>query len=360
MQRLLFAADEAFGLPAVDLGASVLRDWPMTRLAPLRVVTGDAEHFDSGNGWAEDESGGGWDMELDMPLPEPSASRGPASGPRFTPPAPGTTRAEVWRSQNPDDARAFVEAGDLDSAFRLLASRFGSTSIAPLRGALLAAFVSGNASLGPIRRPLGRASVADRTETILFKFGKGKLTECAEDCREALLAEALSPRPEVVRVAAVYRLACMMELARRAEAPDSRRAVQIACYSTHLKISKKHQGLLWCAAMNCAMKAHDTATARIFALHVNALGPSEKAFANAGKVLSIPESGERPAFDDRAQFKVCGRTFVPINVGSRYCACPHCGTAYEPKNKGELCAVCELGQIGFPLEEAPTLRAKDV
>lgn len=47
MQRLLFAADEAFGLPAVDLGASVLRDWPMTRLAPLRVVTGDAEHFDS-------------------------------------------------------------------------------------------------------------------------------------------------------------------------------------------------------------------------------------------------------------------------------------------------------------------------
>lgn len=137
---------------------------------------------------------------------------------------------------------------------------------------------------------------------------------------------------------------------------DSVRAMELGAYFTHCNLQPAHLLLSLRLAMVNAFKLKNFITAASFARRLLELPDvaSEKNAQLRGKAQKVLQKSELNArnehslnYDERNPFVLCCQTLTPIYRGSELLRCPYCQAAYLPKFKNQLCATCQLSQIGL-------------
>ena len=197
---------------------------------------------------------------------------------------------------------------------------------------------------------------------------------------QAQVAEA----KKVIATAREYAVAMAVELERRATGEDTPEAVQrsleLAAYFTIPKLEVAHRQLALMAAVKLATKHKNYSSALSFANRVIANGGAAKLLeqvshspfpvpvaihSKSGIPLAVHADGKQAKrvkaqcernpvdqvaieFDPFAEFDVCAASHTPLYGGVPSVACPFDGAKYHEKEKGTVCRVCQVCEIGAP------------
>jgi len=198
---------------------------------------------------------------------------------------------------------------------------------------------------------------------------KGKFNDSMTVFRSALqaipLAVAKDQKEEqqlndLITLCREYCLLSVIEAQRKSQNPatDMKRIVELAAYMSCCKIQPAHQILTLRLAMSGAFKAQNFVTASSFAKRIvtGSFGPAcgAEVVASARKILAVAEQKGTDAhavnFDTKApveDFRICCASLTPLTGTTEPTTqCPYCGATYWAKEKGKLCQVCELAEIG--------------
>ena len=360
--------------------------------ADLAGGWGGDEYDDLGLGGDEGgEGGGGWDID-DMDLGDTDGgARAPRSGGGaggfFAPPTMGTPAALRWQ-QASSVAGEHVAAGNFSTAMELLNKQVGVVDFAPLKPLFLSVY-SGAASVvtGTPGAPLFETymhrnhedhswtprgtdglpavcsslpGLSERIKAGYKAFTEGKLPEAQERFTYALQSvltvcvDARSDLDEVresMQVCREYITAVMLEQTRRGEfAEQPARQVELAAYLTHCNLQPLHLLISLRSAMSSAVKLRNFNTAASFCRRLLELNPKAEHKEQALKVLRKCDEERSNAveleYDERNPFVVCTRTFRPIYRGQPMVRCGFCAAPFAPSEKGKVCAVCKVAEIG--------------
>ncbi|XP_042063672.1 coatomer subunit alpha-1-like [Salvia splendens] len=157
---------------------------------------------------------------------------------------------------------------------------------------------------------------------------------------------------ELVITIKEYVLGFKMELKRRELKDDPVRQQELAAYLTHCNLQPLHTRLALLNAMSVCYKAQNLRSAANFAQRLLETEPSDeyqdrmaRQVVQAAAARSMHDATQLN-YDFRSPFVVCGATFVPIYRGQKYVTCPYCTAQFVPSQQGQICAVCELAEIG--------------
>ncbi|KAH6560191.1 hypothetical protein BASA60_000390 [Batrachochytrium salamandrivorans] len=344
--------------------------------ATANVVSNGAAHSPG------EESGEGWDIELDLDIPLDDMIDGGANAVQFNPPAAGTRIGDTWM-RNSSLAADHVASGAFESAMQLLSRQIGIIDFTPLKPHFLAIFQSSRsylpattsvpAVISPIYRTWDDDSrkvlpyivftpqvLINRLQEAYQGFTSGKFADAEVSFRTILhqivltVVERHAEVDEVQQLMAVcreYLIGLKLQLARR-ELGDSdpKRGVELAAYFSHCQLQPVHLQLVLNTAMLLSFKIKNYGSSLGFARRLLELGPAASV---AQKARGVVQRCERNATDEVAldydqynPFVICGISLTPIYRGSAAVVCPFCGTSFKPEYKDKLCAVCCISQIG--------------
>eukprot|EP00948_MAST-09A_sp_MAST-9A-sp1_P002680 g2680.t1 len=128
------------------------------------------------------------------------------------------------------------------------------------------------------------------------------------------------------------------------------RSLELACYLTHFNLDPVLLNKVIILATKLAFKSKNFITANNLAQRGRVLvNESSKEFKNYQKVIknSQKEGQDRLKieYDPRKPFQICNNTFVALPHGTAL-VCPYCQATYAPSEKGKLCSVCDMAEIG--------------
>ena len=376
----------------VEYGMSCLTNWPVTRSdyihTTIPTITGGEEDIGE---WPsseaeeekhEGEEEEGWDINIDIDIP--TGARGKDT---FIAPAPGDDEHDIW-SRNCQTAGDLAAAGRFADALVTLTQSIAVKNTAPLRELFVEAYIAANACLDGMygntitlplsstfrgmsvpRIPTGIDVFDELTKAAFGSFSRGKFSDCKSVCtsilRKVLIASVATREEEqkiaeIIEVARNYCLAVALETKRKSET-DPARALELAVYLTHVQLAPSHLKLVLQSAMRVALKSNDLLTARSVITRLLQLSPNEKIAKQCqmamAKIQNNPTNTHTIEYDERNPFNVCAMSMKPIYRGKSSYTCPLCGAHYFPQFKGQLCAICEISEIGAQCSGLKVLRS---
>ncbi|XP_059647627.1 coatomer subunit alpha-1-like [Cornus florida] len=334
----------------------------------------------------ENEEEGGWDLE-DLGLP-PEAETPRASvnahSTVFVAPTPGMPVSQIW-TQRSSLAAEHAAAGNFDTAMRLLSRQLGIRNFAPLRPmfldlhtgshSYLRAFSSASVLSLAIERGWEESARPNMRgpPALVFDFSRldeklragykattaGKFTEALRFFLSILhtipLIVVESRRnvdevKELIIIVKEYVLGLQLELKRKETNDNPIRQQELAAYFTHCNLQAPHLRQALRSAMVVCFRAKNYLTAANFARRLLEANPTEDQAKMARQVLQASEKNMNDSsqlnYDFRNPFVVCGATYVPIYRGQKDVSCPYCSSRFVPSQEGQLCAVCDLAEVG--------------
>ncbi|KAL1533325.1 Coatomer [Salvia divinorum] len=333
----------------------------------------------------EIEEEGGWDLEdLDLPPETPEAATHARSS-VFVAPSPGMPVSQIW-VQRSSLAAEHAAAGNFDTAMRLLHRQLGIRNFSPLRSQFIDLHIGSHTYLpGCTSAPVVSVAVergwsesaspnVRGPPALVFNFSQldekvragykattaGKFSDALRYFMSILHTVPLivvetrrevDEVKELIIIVKEYVLGLKMELKRRELRDNPVRQQELAAYFTHCNLQPPHTRLALLNAMTVCYKAQNLSTAANFARRLLETNPSnENQAKTARQVLQAAERNMKDAaqlnYDFRNPFVVCGATFVPIYRGQKDVTCPYCTAHFVPSQQGQLCAVCDLAEIG--------------
>eukprot|EP00298_Acanthocystis_sp_HF-20_P017279 c21715_g1_i3.p1 GENE.c21715_g1_i3~~c21715_g1_i3.p1 ORF type:complete len:1077 (-),score=472.35 c21715_g1_i3:10-3240(-) len=332
---------------------------------------------------ATGEVGSGWEeVEIVIPEEEIASAVNSSSGPAFIPPrsVPGREGRWVDRSHFPCHHAA---AGNFESAMTLLHLQIGAVSFNAFKESFLNLWLSSHSSLSPgsltpslilaLEQPtisderrkifppasLTLAVLVETLKSAYAAFSKGALPQALEFFRSILvhipllypLESELSEVQRLLTECREYILLIKIETARRASTDNPVRAAELAAYSTHCSLQPPHMIFPLQFAMSNTFKIENFIDAGMFAKKLLEKSPRQELAQQARQVHLTCEKKQTNkhnlAYDMRNPFVICGSTLTPIYRGTPFEQCPYCKTYYTTSQKGNLCQVCEISQIGI-------------
>ena len=366
----------------------------------LRADAGAAAASSGGPGAAAAWGGGDSDLDLDLgdDLDGPdagaagAAAAGAASASGWVAPTPGPGFASRWVSSGSSVPADHAAAGGFETAADLLRRQLGLTTLEPLADALLATrqaavaavptlpglpalsapiLAENPASSSAPSRPAAAVTVPSLVadlSAVYTAFQSGDFAATAAACDVIFaripLAAATSRAQErevreVLEAAREYKLACTIELARKATPPSDpaaqKRVLELAAYLTHCRLQPPHRILTLDLAMSISFKLKNFASAAQFARRLvetpQATAPAFAArVAKANKVITRAQAMGRNAvpvdYDPRNPFEVCAASLTPVYRGQPSVTSPFSGARYRPEYAGEVCRVDGCAAIG--------------
>jgi hypothetical protein len=132
---------------------------------------------------------------------------------------------------------------------------------------------------------------------------------------------------------------------------DPKRNMEPAAYLTHCNLQPLHMLISLHSAISSAVKVKNFNTAASLSRRLVQLNPKSEHNVQALKVLKVCDTNRTNEvdlfYDDLNPFVVCTKSFMPVYRGQPLERCGFCTAAFDPKFKGQVCPVCEIGEIGF-------------
>jgi len=205
------------------------------------------------------------------------------------------------------------------------------------------------------------ASITDRIKAGYKAFTDGKLAESGAIFKSTLQSATvacvdskgeLDELREQMSVCREYITAVLLESTRREQFKDDpKRNMELAAYLTHCNLQPLHLLISLRSAMSSAVKVKNFNTAASLARRLMELNPKAEHKEQALKVLKVCDTNRTNevdlTYDERNPFVVCTKSFMPVYRGQPLARCSFCTAAFDPKFKGQVCPVCEIGEIGF-------------
>eukprot|EP00794_Sanderia_malayensis_P012655 gene12655-13955_t len=336
-----------------------------------------------------DEEGGGWDVgDDDLELPADMDIGLPSEGGEgyFVPPTKGTSQSQVWvhNSQLPVD---HVVAGSFDTAARLLHEQLGVVDFAPYKQLFLASYARSRTALPglpstpdlfgyPHRNwkeagakhglPAVGVKLNDLVQRlqVAYQFTtQGKFQDAVLKFHNILLSitllavetkQDISEAKELMGICREYIVGLQLETARKehpkATAAHMKRICEMAAYFTHCNLQPVHLILTLRTALNLSFKMKNFKIAASFARRLLELGPKSDVAQQTRKILQACDKNPVDAvpldYDELNPFSVCSISFKPVYRGKPQEKCPLCQATYTPEQKGKICLVCKVAEIG--------------
>jgi coatomer protein complex subunit alpha (xenin) len=364
----------------VELGRSVLSDWPMTRSGMIHTtIESIPEDEDAAAAWLdaqeeEEEQGGAgnWGIDIDDTIDDVDLRKATK---QFVPPPRGSFIHQQW-TERAQTAGERVAAGNFGEALAFLRETVAVRNVEPLRDLFIETFTGANAAIcgfgGLFPVPVSLSSRSGllpalpnsldlfevMVKSMFLFFQKAKFAECRSACLEIIrrvLVATVSTRDkerkviETLDVARNYCLAVSIEMKRQTEANTTRK-IELAVYLTHVRLEAVHLHLVLQLAMKVAIEKKNYLTAKSIITRFLDLSPPIKQAELAQRKLAQVQANATNAvqidYDDRIAFSICGMSMKPIYRGKASITCPFCGAVYLPQFKGKLCAICEISEIG--------------
>jgi hypothetical protein len=128
---------------------------------------------------------------------------------------------------------------------------------------------------------------------------------------------------------------------------DPKRNMELAAYLTHCNLQPLHMFISLRSVMSSSVKTKNFNTAASFSRRLMEINPKSEHKEQALKVLRVCDTNRTNevdlTYDERNPFVVCTKSFR----GQPLARCGFCTATFEPKFKGQVCPVCEIGEIGF-------------
>lgn len=339
---------------------------PSAQVDSLDIADDDAE--EDASGAVEDDN---WDLDVEMDEEAADATAEVVDAGKMD-----QDVRSIWMrgSTLPAD---HIAAGSFETAAQLLNRQIGVVNFAPLKSRFLDVYrasklyMTGHDGLPPlefyVQRSGGKhpfvpgAEALDRMLQEAFAQVKANQLELAVSIfREILytiatLAVESDPDVEkckrVIETCRNYILAFSIELQRRKLPPsDTKRNLELASYFTKPKLRPSHATLPLRVALTQAFGAKNYALASHFCseyLKLDAKGPgATKVRKIKTKCDSQPLDAVDIDFDTFAEFDICPGTLTPIYKGQPTERDPFTHTPYHASQKGQLCAITGITQVG--------------
>jgi len=347
---------------------------------------------EAGAGFGEEEDGdeeGGWDSDgLDDvlgDLPTPVHGKG-YSG--FAAPTKGTSAASRW-SQQSASVGDMVAAGSFEIAANQLRSELGIVSLAPLKSIFMSIALGSHCAVPGIApspahmqamqrnykttsATAGSPLVGITLDSLKTQaqaggafFQKGKFEESHSAFLKVLqqvpfvvcdTRPALNELKHLMKTCREYVLGLCIETKRKAEGSKPRQC-ELAAYFTNCALDPAHLVLVLRQAMMLNVKLKNFTIASSFARRMLEMNPNQKQAAEARKVMAAADANNTNAvqinYDEKNPFVVCGHSYTPLYRGTATTKCAYCGASYSMDYKGQICNVCQIGEIGL---DAPGLQ----
>ncbi|KAJ1983510.1 hypothetical protein H4R34_001235 [Dimargaris verticillata] len=343
-------------------------------------------------GGADDELGGGWDIDADLKLQleaDIAADTTAAVAGEFVPPAPGTAEATLW-SRNSSLIADHVAAGSFQTAMQLLQQQVGAINFAPLKPHFMTICQSthsalpSNSALPPLTIPLRRTVEQTEPHKVLpviavdlqglieqlqdgyKKTTTGRFQDAIvlfKSLLHALVFVTAHKKSEVdeaqqlIQVARDYLVGLTMERARQdlmTQATNSadamKRVLELAAYFTHCNLQPMHLQLALRSAMVLHYKQKNYMSAANFARRLLEQAPAQTVANQARQIQTICDRNSRDEvaidYDQYNPFTLCAASFTPLYKNSPNVPCPYCSATYKPEFNGQACRICEIAGIG--------------
>ena len=345
----------------------------------------EEESSEAKNEWDDDlgfsdngETGWGDDLDLSdeetVPMKQEEEKECPSAG---------ADVATQW-CQHSSLAYDHACAGNVDSACQLLNRQIGLKDVKVLSDILRSCYLSvqavsvGYPSMPALSVPLQRSTSPSLPLSVyrlqhavqLVKMGlkcfqAGRFEDTLNAFKSLLvivpmvLVDSKEDEAELkqfVEMAREYIMAVQIELTRRETPAGSPRNLALSAFMTQCKLQNPHVLLTLNSAMVAAFKAENFIDAAGFANRI-LMNPEIKSPRNAPleqkarKVLQRSEREGRNSVDtgvtlDRVYVLDCA-TMQPMDHSAEIVKCPFCGVSYAVENKGKLCSICGMSQIGL-------------
>jgi coatomer protein complex subunit alpha (xenin) len=166
----------------------------------------------------------------------------------------------------------------------------------------------------------------------------------------------VSEARELLRICSQYLVGLRMEQTRKADAASLgiKRVTEMASYFAHVELTPGHQQLALRSAMNVAFKAKCFGVAGQFARRLLDTDPKQDIQAQARKLVRFCDEQQKGAnaidldYDPRHPFEICAGSFRALYRGKdESVTCPLCESTYSTEFAGQLCASCEISEVGL-------------
>ena len=369
----------------LDLGLGLQEEKPAASPA---AAAGGMDGLVSTNPWGADDL----DLDLDLELPAGGAGVSTAGAGGLAVPKAGTPAAVAWlqASAVPADAAA---AGAFEKAGDLLNRQVGLVAMQPLTHGMQAArqaavvYVPGVPGAPSIAVPLQRAAgedgsavaalpvalvtlprLAQLRASVFSLFAAGKFADASQACDQLFAAIPLAvanSRSEALQIdefvdtAREYKLAVMLEAARKATGMDTpegqARSLELASYMTHCTLESQHKMLTLNLAMSLSFKLKNFISAANFARRLldepqAAAAGAAPLVAKARKVLTVAEQQGRNAMklahEGMGAWDLCAGSLQPLPRGTAVVRAPLSRACYGASFAGSVCAVDGMSKVG--------------
>eukprot|EP00823_Brevimastigomonas_motovehiculus_P004130 TRINITY_DN2641_c0_g1_i1.p1 TRINITY_DN2641_c0_g1~~TRINITY_DN2641_c0_g1_i1.p1 ORF type:complete len:1298 (-),score=340.82 TRINITY_DN2641_c0_g1_i1:116-4009(-) len=303
----------------------------------------------------------------------------------FVMPLSGKGFSSKW-DQNSSLAADKIACGQFDTAMHILHRQIGCVNFSVLKSHFLTIFRSSRLVLPllpgaeSLYLPLARATkdlpeasiklshCVDLLTTAYMEFADADLVNALAHFRTILhllplvtleKQTQLTEVNDLLLIAREYITAIRLDLARR-ESKDPIRQAALACCFTQCKIQTAHVVIGLRVAIKCTytLKNHKTCgdlCRRLLELVVTSPNHDFVKDINVSQFKNILKACEKTN-TDAADLKysdsdppvVCCGSLVPMaNKSAKPTTCPYCQSTYSPEFARQLCANCELSQIGL-------------
>ncbi|KAJ9460806.1 Coatomer subunit alpha-3 [Diplonema papillatum] len=351
----------------------------------------DLEEPKQDGGWGEegavddldmdgDDMGGGWAMQDDLIGLDAEDLMVGKGDKDIQMPNPGrpTTRLWVDGSRHACDHTA---AGNFESAMRLLKTHYGILDFAPLKPYFMQCYAAANGSMPvstalpphvayqstPDRLPIRSlflSTLQDKAKQGGTFTTHGKFAEAKTAFQQLLKMAVLFVAPEskilekndLIKKARNYASALSLQLARAEFESKPAKSAEMAAYFTHYDLDPGHMGLVLKFAMHETWKRQYIRASIAIARRLLDYNPEAKVAAQARKVMSTDDSNSTKQinYDPRNPFEVCVKSWDGMIVGTvTPIRCGYCGATAKPQYSGDLCPICEVGELGRDVPGQP-------
>jgi hypothetical protein len=105
------------------------------------------------------------------------------------------------------------------------------------------------------------------------------------------------------------------------------------------------------SATSSSLKVKNYNTAASFSRRIMELNPKTEHKEQVIKVLRVCDTNRTNevdlTYDERNPLVVCTKSFLPVYRGQPVARCGFNTAAFDPKSKGQVCPICEIGELGF-------------
>lgn len=311
---------------------------------------------------------------------------------------PGESVEEVWSRNSGNLAADYIAAGQFERALQTLRDQAGITNFALLKPLALRiysgcrGYLTINAPTPALAIPLNRISSDGLVSPLIVPSFKsplldlqeayqlttaGKFSEALSKFQQLLLQCALavtsdsSQHEELLKVlysAREYVLGLKMETARREISVDTpegaKKSAELSCYFAFTGMQPVHLVAACRSAMICNFKLKNFGAALFFAKRLIEANPGQTIADQARKVIQVGQ--QQPTdllsldFNPNKPFAVCAASFKPLYKSDPMTpvTCPYCQASYFSNFKGQLCRICQIGEIGLKASGFKTFRTR--